>query len=212
MIDKKYNMIKYQLESRGIKNKKVLDVFYSINRENFVTEEMKPYAYEDSALPLFKGQTISQPYIVALMTELLDPKEEDEVLEIGTGSGYQSAILSKLVKKVYSVEIVKELVEFAKQNLNKENIKNVEVFYGDATSDLEIFKNKKFDKIIVTAATKEIPIIWVDLLKEGGRLVVPLGNMDLQTLTVFVKKNGDLKKLKEVINVIFVPLKRSGEN
>ncbi len=205
MSSKKYQQwIEEQLIQRGIKDKKILDVFSKVNREKFISENLKYTAYQDSALPLGYEQTISQPYVVALMTQLLNPKKTDVVLEVGSGSGYQSAILSKLVKKVISLEIIEKLAEFAKENIKKNNINNVEILHKDAT----IFKKSKyFDKIIVTAATKRIPQNWIDLLKEGGEIVLPEKKyIYTQQIIKYKKLNNKLKLTKESIPVVFVPL------
>lgn len=195
-------MIEFQLRARGIEDERILNAFEHIPRENFVL--YKKHAYDDSAQPIGYGQTISQPYVVALMTELLEPNKDDIVLEIGTGSGYQAAILSKLVNRVVSVEIVVELVDYAKKNLAQLGINNVEVKHSDAGLDLD----EKFDKIIVTAATDKL--IWGELLKEGGILVLPKGEIYSQVLTKYKKINEVLVLVEKSIPVIFVPL--TGKN
>jgi len=156
-------MVEEQLIPRGIKNKEVLDAFLKIPRHNFVPDELRKNAYDDSPLPIGFGQTISQPYMVAAMTELLDLNKDDVLLEIGTGSGYQAAIAAQLCKYVYTVERIPELAEFAKQNLEKTGIKNVEVIVGDGSKGYP--EKAPYDKILYTAAAPFVPEIIFNMLK-----------------------------------------------
>lgn len=198
-------MVEHQLKRRGIYDTRIINAFLEIPRENFIPEMERANAYEDGPVPIGHGQTISQPYIVALMTQLLDPKRTDQVLEIGAGSGYQSAILSRMVKNVTSVEIIASLAKSAQENLDNLGIINVKVIHDDGSA--LIFKNKKFDKIIVTAAAPEIPAIWIDLLKERGIIVIPEGNSFNQYLNTYQKINGNLKKVGQSVGVRFVLLR-----
>jgi protein-L-isoaspartate(D-aspartate) O-methyltransferase len=202
-------MVFNQLKSRGINDKKVLDAFLSVPREMFLPDSHKKFAYYDSAVPIGNNQTISQPYIVALMTQMLDLKENDVVLEIGSGSGYQGAIIAKIAKKVVSYEIIGELCSFAKKNLKKVNIKNVEIVCEDAS--LEIDDKEIFDKCIITAATKNISQKIIDSIKDNGLIVVPIGSsLDFQILRTYKKQNNTLKLVYEGIPVRFVPLRGDG--
>ncbi len=166
-------LIKYWKDTKLIKNKKLIEAFKKVPREYFILEEYKDKAYADYPLPIIAGQTISQPSTIMIMTEALEPKKTDKVLEIGAGSGYQAALLSKLCKKVYTVERIPELVNFARHNLNKANIKNVTVIEGDGT--LGYKKKAPYDKIIVTAAAPKAPKELIKQLKEGGIIIIPVG-------------------------------------
>jgi len=197
------DMVKEQIEERGIVDKRVLKVMREIPREDFVPENMRESAYDDNPLPIGNGQTISQPYIVAEMTELLELRGNEKVLEIGTGSGYQAAILSKLVKKVITIERVKELAERTRKLLQKQGYKNVEVVFGDGTKGYA--KEAPYDAIIVTAAAEKIPKKLIEQLADNGRLVAPVGPRYHQELIRIRKRNGRLEEDYHG-GVIFVPL------
>jgi protein-L-isoaspartate(D-aspartate) O-methyltransferase len=197
------NMLKSQIISRGIKDKKVLKAISEIPRHYFVLEEYLDEAYADKPLPIGYNQTISQPYIVALMTELLELNENDKVLEIGTGSGYQTAILAKIAKEVYTIDRIPELVEFAKKNIAKLKLKNINFKIGDGTLGWKEFA--PFDKIIVTAASPSIPNTLVNQLNNNGIMVIPVGPRYSQTLKVIRKINNKLNE-ENSIECIFVPL------
>jgi protein-L-isoaspartate(D-aspartate) O-methyltransferase len=197
------NMLKSQIISRGIKDKKVLKAISEIPRHYFVLEEYLDEAYADKPLPIGYNQTISQPYIVALMTELLELNENDKVLEIGTGSGYQTAILAKIAKEVYTIDRIPELVEFAKKNIAKLKLKNINFKIGDGTLGWKEFA--PFDKIIVTAASPSIPNTLVNQLNNNGIMVIPVGPRYSQTLKVIRKMNNKLNE-ENSIECIFVPL------
>ena len=197
------NMVKDQIEKRGIRDKGVLRVMQETPRHLFIPENLKNLAYEDGPLPIGEGQTISQPYIVALMTELLNLKGNERVLEIGTGSGYQSAILSPLVKELYSIEIVKTLTEMASKILKEMHYDNVTVKYGDGYKGW--IEYAPYDAIIVTAAPEHIPQILIDQLKVGGRMVVPVGSK-YQKLKVITKTNEGKFGEENIISVRFVPM------
>jgi len=196
-------MVKEQIEARGIVDKRVLKAMREIPREDFVPENMNSSAYDDNPLPIGNGQTISQPYIVAEMTELLMLKGNEKVLEIGTGSGYQAAILSKLVKKVITIERVKELADRTRKLLQKQGYRNIDVVFGDGTKGYA--KDAPYDAIIVTAAAEKIPDKLIEQLADGGRLVAPVGLPFNQKLIRVRKRNG---KLEEDYHggVMFVPL------
>lgn len=197
-------MVEIQLRSRGIQDERVLEVMGLVPREEFVPEEQRPHAYEDRPLPIGEDQTISQPYIVALMTELLDIERGDKVLEIGTGSGYQAAILAELTPHVYTIEILPTLAERAAQTLKRLGYDSVEVKTGDGY--LGWPEHAPFDGIIVTCAPEDVPQPLQDQLAEGGRMVIPVGSQaTYQRLYVLTKEQGELKQ-REVIPVRFVPM------
>ena len=198
-------MVEKQLRPRGIDDPQVLRVMAKVPREKFVAKELEASAYEDRPLPIGFGQTISQPYIVAFMTQALKPKSTDRVLEIGTGSGYQAAVLGELVAEVYSIEIVRPLAQRAATVLNALGYKNVLVKGGDGYKGWP--EHAPFDSIIVTAAPDHIPQPLVEQLKEGGRMVIPVGKTYAQQLKVLEKRGGAVKETA-VIPVKFVPLTR----
>ena len=183
----------------------VMEAMGKVPRHEFVPARLKRSAYQNRPLPIGYGQTISQPYIVALMTDLLDVDEDDVVLEIGTGSGYQAAILAELVEKVYTIEIVAELGEQAKGRLKRLGYQNVEVRVGDGYYGWE--EHAPFDGIIVTAAASHIPPPLTKQLKPGSRMIIPVGSpfMTQQLMLVKKEKDGTIKT-KQVLPVIFVPL------
>ncbi|MCD6506409.1 protein-L-isoaspartate(D-aspartate) O-methyltransferase [Candidatus Poribacteria bacterium] len=192
------------LKREGIKDKNVLEAMGEVPRHEFVPKNLTRYAYENRPLPIGYGQTISQPYIVALMTELLKVNKDSVVLEVGTGSGYQAAVLSKLVKKVYTIEIIKELGEPAKKRLRKLGYKNVEVKIGDGYYGWK--EHAPFDAIIVTCAARHVPPPLIKQLKPGGRMCIPVGSFLYQNLILIEKtKEGKLKQ-RNIIPVMFVPL------
>lgn len=195
-------MVETQIKARGVKDEKVLAAMRAVPRHEFVPTVGKLLAYSDSPLPIGYGQTISQPYIVALMTELLQLTSGDKVLEVGTGSGYQAAVLSQIAKKVYTIEIVEPLYRTAKTRLEKLDYRNVFVRLGDGTKGWP--EAMPFDKMIVTAAGLKIPQSLIQQLKEGGRIVMPVGEEE-QVLVVGVKRNNQLET-SDSIPVRFVPL------
>jgi protein-L-isoaspartate(D-aspartate) O-methyltransferase len=203
-MEKRQVMVENDIKGRGIKDKKVLDVMGRIPRHLFVDENLKNRAYADYPLPIGEGQTISQPYVVALMTESLRLKPIDRVLEIGTGSGYQAAVLAEMVKEVYTIEIRKSLADMANKRLKYLGYKNVKVKYADGYFGWEEYA--PFDAIIITAAANHIPPPLIKQLKEGGRLIIPIGSTVYhQTLTLATKKKGELD-LEQIGSVVFVPL------
>jgi len=196
-------MVKLQIEARGIRDPGVLSAMREVPRHLFIPPPWDRDAYADAPLPIGSGQTISQPYIVALMTELLHPTSTDIVLEIGAGSGYQAAILSKLVKKVITIERIETVAERARTNLAAVHAKNVEIVFGDGT--LGHPPSAPFNGILVTAATPEIPEPLKAQLTEGGRLVAPVGSRSIQDLIV-IERHGDQFREEQLGGVRFVPL------
>jgi len=198
------NMVEQQLKARDINDEKVLSVMGKIERHNFVPDVLKNNAYNDNPLPIGYGQTISQPYIVALMTQSLGIEKNDKVLELGTGSGYQAAVLSGLVDKVYTIEIINELAKNAETRLKNLGYNNVKVKNADGYFGWKEFA--PYDAIIVTAAANHIPPSLLQQLKEDGKLIIPLGStLTFQTLTIVTKKGDDLET-EFITGVRFVPL------
>ena len=194
------------LKRKGyLKSRKVISAFQSIPREEFIPKKFRDHAYVDRPLPTGVGQTISAPHMVAIMTELLEPKSGDKVLEIGGGSGYQAAILSRLVKKVYAIELEKSLASFAETNLRNVGIRNVEVITADGRDGYK--KDAPYDKIIVTCATEKIYDDWKEQLKDNGIILAPVGGSFVQTLVKGVKKNHWFET-EDILECVFVPLRR----
>ena len=203
----KNQLIERWISSGIIKDKKVIEAFEKIPRELFIRKEQKDEAYGDYPLSIGRGQTISQPTTVMLMTEALELKEGDKVLEIGTGSGYQAAIIAKIVGnkgKVFSTEIIKELAEFSRKNIEKLKLRNIEIIECDGSKGHE--KEAPYDKIIITAACPKIPKPLVHQLKEGGIIIAPVGNLNEQIMVKGKKKNEML--IEEKLGIFaFVPMK-----
>jgi protein-L-isoaspartate(D-aspartate) O-methyltransferase len=201
-------MVDRHLKFRGIKDERVLTAMAKVPREEFIPANMRADAYEDGPLPIGYDQTISQPYIVAFMTEQLRPKQSDRVLEIGSGSGYQAAILAELVADVYTIDIVEPLAKTAEATLQRLGYKNVHVKVGDGYKGWP--EEAPFDAVIVTCAPEKVPQPLVDQLKEGGRMVIPVGERFAQQLYLLEKKNGQLKQ-SATLPVRFVPMLREGQ-
>ncbi len=202
---KRYNMVETQLKARDITDQKVIQAMLKVERHRFVPKEYKELAYIDEPLPIGYGQTISQPYIVALMTQLLELKGDERVLEIGTGSGYQAAILAEIVKEVYTIEIIPELAKKAEKLLKEElGYKNIHFKIGDGYLGWKEFA--PFDRIIVTCAPEHIPQPLIEQLKDGGKMVIPVG-VYTQELIV-VEKEGNKVYKRATIPVRFVPMLR----
>ncbi len=199
-------MVKNQLERRGIESSSVLNAMGTVKRHLFVPEQTQKHAYKDSPLPIGYGQTISQPYIVAYMTEIIQPKPDFKVLEIGTGSGYQAAVLAKLVKEVYTIEIVEELGNAAAKRLKSIGYNNVQVKIADGYFGWE--EHGPFDAIVVTAAAEFIPPPLIEQLKEGGKMIIPVGSPFMTQMLTLVKKEEGKPKTKTLFPVRFVPFTR----
>lgn len=195
-------MVEDQIQARGIRDPRVLEAMRQVPRHEFVPEQQAPYAYEDSPLPIGLGQTISQPYIVGYMSEQLQLEPHMKVLEIGTGSGYQAAVLAELVDEVYSIEIVPDLAQRSKETLDRLGYDNVHVRAGDGYRGWP--EAAPFDRIIVTAAPPRIPQPLIDQLKVGGRMIVPVGDR-YQQMTILTKTEKGVAE-QRTIDVVFVPM------
>ncbi len=196
-------MVERHLVERGIKDPAVLNAFRTVPRHKFLPPDSRRLAYDDESIPIGEGQTITPPYDVAFMTEALAPKPTDKVYEVGTGSGYQAAILSRCVKEVYSVEIHKPLSERATQVLKDVGYDNVKTRAGDGYAGWP--EAAPFDAIIVTCAPEKIPEPLIEQLKEGGRMVIPIGSRFDQKVYLMIKKDGKLSQ-KELRTTLFVPM------
>jgi len=199
------NMVENDLRARGIRDARVLKVMAEVPRHLFVTPRLRDRAYSDHPLPIEEGQTISQPYVVALMTEALQLKPSDRVLEVGAGSGYQAAVLAGMVREVYTLEIRRSLADSAGQRLKQLGFRNVRVRHGDGYFGWEEFA--PFDAIMITASANHIPPPLIRQLKEGGRLIIPLGaTVFFQTLTLVTKEKGGELSVDQLGPVAFVPM------
>lgn len=196
-------MVTQQIMRRGVVTPRVIEAFKKVPRHLFVPEQFQSHSYNDHPLPIGEGQTISQPYIVALMTDLLDLSGEDKVLEIGTGSGYQAAILAELGKEVYTTERHKLLAEKAEKIFKELNYQNVKVLVGDGTKGWKEFS--PYQKIIVTASAPDVPQPLFIQLDEMGKLVIPIGGRWSQDLILIEKRKGKMIR-KSVCGCVFVPL------
>lgn len=196
-------MVREQIERRGVRHPGVLKAMREVERHLFVPESLRRSAYEDHPLPIGHGQTISQPYIVAAMTEMLDPRPADRVLEIGTGSGYQAAVLSRLVRHVYTIELVEPLGQQAQALLAKLGFKNVTVRIGDGYEGWP--GEAPFDKILLTAAPPDVPPKLIEQLKPGGRLVAPVGTGWQELVVIDKDARGGVRRRTE-FPVMFVPM------
>ena len=196
-------MVDIQLIPRDITDKLVLKAMRKVPRHKFMPKNLEDAAYEDNALPIGEGQTISQPYMVAIMTEKLKLKGGEKVLEVGTGSGYQAAVIAEIASKVITIEVVPALAERSRKIFDELDYKNIEVIVGDGT--LGYPKGSPYDAVIVTAAAPSIPKPLLEQLKDGGRLVMPVGEMFGQTL-IIATKHGNKVDVEESIGCVFVPL------
>jgi protein-L-isoaspartate(D-aspartate) O-methyltransferase len=199
---KRKQMVESQLKVRGIKDNRVLEAMEKVERHRFVPNDLKLNAYDDEPLPIGSGQTISQPYIVAYMTEVLELKGEERVLEIGTGSGYQAAVLAELVREVFTVEVYGELSERARRMLSELGYSNIQYKTGDGTLGWK--ENAPYDAIIVTAAPAKTPDSLKEQLKDRGRMIIPVGRT-FQYLFLFERLGQKIEK-KKLLPVRFVPL------
>ena len=200
------DMVKTQIEARNVYHRATLKAMRTVPRHEFVPDAMKAYAYQDRPLSIGNGQTISQPYIVAFMTSVINPKPDDRILEIGTGSGYQAAVLAEIVERVYTIEIIPELADIAKEKFESLNYTNIYTRTGDGYHGWP--EEAPFDAIVVTAAPDEIPEPLIDQLKEGGKMVIPVGpKYSVQSLQLITRKNGETN-IKNLFPVRFVPFTR----
>lgn len=201
-------MVEKQIVARGVTDKATLKAMRKVQRHKLVPEEQMPHAYEDRPLPIGHGQTISQPFIVGYMTEVIRPHAGMKVLEIGTGSGYQAAVLAEIVEKVYTIEIVEPLYKTAKTSLNELGYTNINVKLADGFYGWE--EHAPFDAIVVTAASEYIPPPLIEQLKEGGKMVIPVGAPFTSQHLMLVEKKKDGKwKTKNLLPVRFVPFTRN---
>lgn len=200
---KREEMVRYQIEERGITDSKTLSAMRKVKRHLFVPEAVRGSAYADHPLPIGEGQTISQPYIVAFMTSALELKGNEKVLEIGTGSGYQAAILAEIVDSVFTIEIICSLAERAEKLLKELDYKNIVVKCGDGYKGW--IEHSPFDAIIVTCAPDDIPQPLIDQLKDGGKMIIPVGDSFPQSLVLVTKKGNKIEK-KDLLPVAFVPM------
>ncbi len=196
-------MIKEHLVKRGIRDKRVIEAFRKVNRELFIPPSLKKHSYDDNPLPIGEGQTISQPYIVAYMIEKLQLTPDDKVLEIGTGSGYQTALLAEIVKEVYTVEMKETLLLKAKKILNTLGYKNIHFKIGDGKEGWKEYS--PYNKIVVSAAPLEIPDALIEQLANEGKMIIPAGGFMQYLYLIHKDKNGRIKKEK-TLPVSFVPL------
>jgi protein-L-isoaspartate(D-aspartate) O-methyltransferase len=200
------NMVRFQIRGRGVRDQQVLAAMERVPRHEFVPQHLLDEAYEDRPLPIGYGQTISQPYIVALMTELLELEDTDRVLEIGTGSGYQAAILAEIVAEVYTVEIVEPLAREARVRLGRLGYENVKARHADGYFGWEEFA--PYDAIVVTAAPDHVPAPLVEQLKDEASLVIPVGPAGGYQTLWKITRRGDKTVRRDVSGVLFVPLTR----
>ena len=205
-MQKRHKMVKSQIEDRGISHNATLEAMLKVKRHLFVPSKLRDEAYNDNPLPIGYGQTISQPYIVAYMTAAIDPKPNQTVLEIGTGSGYQAAVLAEIVKEVYTIEIIEELYLSSKKRLEELKYKNVKVKYDDGYFGWK--EAAPFDAIVVTAAAEFIPPPLIEQLKDGGKMIIPVGTVMLNQNLILVEKQGKDIKTKTLLPVRFVPFTR----
>ena len=199
------------LRQAGINSDPVLTAMQAVPRDQFVTEELKPYAYEDEALPIECGQTISQPFVIACMTAfIITDNPLNKVLEVGTGSGYQSAILSQLFKEVYTVERIKTLLELAEARFEKLKYSNIHTHFGDGHQGWQEYA--PYNAIIVTAAAPEIPQALLDQMIDGGRMIIPVGIPNNGQRLQLVKRKGDHYDIDTLDPVVFVPMLRGQQD
>ena len=203
MVTDRLTMVSEHLQGRDIHDQRVLEAFRAVPRELFVPPEWAASAYADEAIPIGHGQTISQPYVVALMIQELDLRPTDRVLDVGAGSGYQTAILARLCEHVYAIERIEALTERAVAALSSLNVRNVTFMTGDGT--LGWPGETAFNRIICGAAAPDVPPAWIDQLVDGGRIVLPIGGADFQTLTSVDKRGKEIGR-RNICDVRFVKL------
>jgi protein-L-isoaspartate(D-aspartate) O-methyltransferase len=198
-------MVEDQIIARSVLDQRVIEAMRSVPRHLFVPGNLQKRAYDDTPLPIGHGQTISQPYIVAYMSELLELRKNDRILEVGTGSGYQAAILSAIIGEVYTIEIIEPLAQKAAETFKKTGYTNIHVKTGDGYYGWE--EHAPYDGIIVTAAAEHIPPPLIDQLKEGGKIIIPVGEVyEVQTLMTVIKHPGGKIETRKMLPVRFVPL------
>ena len=202
-------MVEEQIKYRGIKNQSTLDAMRKVPRHKFVPPNLLDRAYDDGPLPIGYGQTISQPYIVAYMTAVINPEANQKVLEIGTGSGYQAAVLAEIVDSVYTIEIITELYSSSKKRLKELGYKNVFCKNADGYHGWQEFA--PFDAIVVTAAAEYIPPPLIKQLKDGGKMIIPVGSPFLNQTLILVEKRGEEITTTSLLPVRFVPFMRGNE-
>ncbi len=205
-MDMHTQMIENQIKGRGVRDPKVIRALQKVKRHYFVPPQFQSKAYEDTPLPIGHGQTISQPYIVACMSEILDLSSKDRVLEIGTGSGYQAAVLAEICEQVYSIEVVESLALQAKERLARLGYLNIKTKHGDGYQGWEA--HAPYDAIIVTCSPSHVPQVLETQLREGGRMVIPVGNAKEQDLYLLKKEKGVVRQ-KNIFPVRFVPMTQS---
>lgn len=201
------SMLRDQIEGRGITHRETIRAMRVVQRHRLVPKEQVVNAYKDGPLPIGYGQTISQPYIVAYMTQAIKPEKGQKILEIGTGSGYQAAVLAEIVDQVYSIEIIKPLGERAKRDLELLGYKNIHIKIGDGYFGWEEFA--PFDAIVVTAAAEFVPPPLLAQLKDGGKMIIPVGSSFITQQLVLVEKRGDRISSRNLLPVRFVPFTRA---
>lgn len=204
--EKREKLVKQTIENRDVRDPAVLNAMRSVKRHLFVPENSIANAYDDRPLPIGFGQTISQPYLVAYMTEVIEPKPEFKVLEIGTGSGYQAAVLAEIVKEVYTIEIVPELGNAAAERLKKVGHKNVNVKVTDGYHGWK--EHGPYDAIVVTAAAEFVPPPLIEQLKDGGKMIIPVGSPFITQTLMLIEKRGKRITTKSLLPVVFVPFTR----
>ncbi len=200
-------MVRTQIQARGVEHRPTLNALKKVERHRLVPRDVVSYAYMDRPLPIGYGQTISQPYIVAYMTEAVQPQRGHKVLEIGTGSGYQAAVLAEIVDEVYTIEIVEELGRRARRDLNNLGYENIHVKIGDGYYGWK--EHAPFDAIVVTAAAEYIPPPLIEQLNEGGRMIIPVGSPFMTQQLVLVEKKDGQVRSRNLMPVRFVPFTRS---
>ena len=204
----RHNMVEQQMEARGISDAATLAAMRAVPRHEFLPLRLREEAYADYPLPIGHGQTISQPYIVAFMTEAIRPQPGEKILEVGAGSGYQAAVLAHMGAEVYTIEIIEPLAEMARQTLERLGYKNAHVKHGDGYRGWP--EHAPFDAIIVTCAPDRIPLDLIAQLKEGGRMIIPVGGGMEQEL-ILLRKHGDKVEKQSVLPVRFVPMTGEAE-
>jgi protein-L-isoaspartate(D-aspartate) O-methyltransferase len=206
---KREELVSQSIEKRGIKDKDVLKSMYTVKRHMFVPESSISSAYDDRPLSIGYGQTISQPYVVAYMTQVIEPKPEHKVLEIGTGSGYQAAVLAEIVKEVYTIEIISQLGDAAAARLKKLGYENIVLKIADGYFGWA--EHGPYDAIVVTAAAEFVPPPLIEQLKEGGKIIIPIGSPFTNQTLMLVEKKGKKITTKSLLPVVFVPFTRKKE-